>query len=102
VTASLPLDTTIAALCATASLELAAMSGVAAACGQTLPSVLEAFRAHAELVETASSCGHLATASRGRRARYVAYCSGHPAPRRARVNSDEQVKARARQWGHAA
>ena len=99
---TLPVDPEIADLCTDASDELTAMAWAAARYGCTLPEALEMFRAHAVLIEDANSCGYLATASRGRRARHAAYEARLKTPDRQRVNSDEQIKARARRWGHAA
>lgn len=98
----MPIDPEIADLCTEAADELTAMAWAAACYGRTLPEALEMFRAQAELIENAKSCGYLCTASRGRRTRRAAYEDNLKTRRRQRVNSDEQIKARARLWGHAA
>ncbi len=97
------LDPELAQLCVDASGYLTAMAGAAALYGRTLPEAIEMFRAQAELIEDAKSCGYLCTASRGSRTRRAAYEANLKTPtRRTRVNSDDQIKARARLWGHAA
>jgi hypothetical protein len=82
---TLPLDPTIAALADAANAWLAGAYYFAGVRRMPVP----AFLAECILTEQATSCGHLATASRGRSVRHAAYSSAVvKPPKRAKPMSD--------------
>jgi hypothetical protein len=84
---TLPLDPTIAALADAANAWLWSANHIARGAGMTLPQ----FLAQCILIEQATSCGYLATASRARSVRHAAYSGGEVrAPKRRKPMTDGQ------------
>jgi hypothetical protein len=93
---SFALDSEIAQLCDDAAVWLAQACMFALARHMTLAQ----FLAELLLIEQATSCGYLATASRGRRTRSNAIAAGVDEPRRRKLTLAERTAAEVRAWGN--